>query len=178
MDDALPVTEQAVQTARAIGDTAVESSALTILGCDPRARGNGAAAIELARQAIAISGGLNDPLELYGQYSGLSATLDQAGMYEEAIQILRVGIERIDAIGGFTGYLFDNLAVTLTELGRYDEAADASARQRNKRCRAPGRTIISDSRVPTSRSPAGISSPPGRNLTPRAPFRSASPTCT
>jgi tetratricopeptide (TPR) repeat protein len=119
--------EQAIAVARTAGAQAEEGRALNTLGCDLSALGDPDAGIAALRQALSLSEAAGSFDDLHRVYLNLSVVLEQdAGRPDEAIQVMRRGLERMRQLGLElalpSNTLRVNLAWRLWDLGRWQEA--------------------------------------------------------
>jgi DNA-binding CsgD family transcriptional regulator/tetratricopeptide (TPR) repeat protein len=124
--DSVPFAERAIESARAIGDQAIESRAVTILGVDRASTGNIAGGIELLRRSLEVALTADDPTTIWRPYANLGSVLEMGGQVEEALEVSLAGAEGVRRYGSdlsFLTFLEVNAASMLIELGRYPEAA-------------------------------------------------------
>ncbi len=125
--ESVPFAERAIACARTIGDLAIESRAMNVLGVDRAALGNIGASIDLLRRAMAIGSPADDPLNDKSVYTNLGTVLEMGGFVEEALDVSLAGAEHIRRYGSelsFLIFLEVNAAAMLIELARYPEAAE------------------------------------------------------
>jgi DNA-binding NarL/FixJ family response regulator len=125
--DSLPLAEEALTIARAVGAREPEGHALNTLGVDVAELGELERGIAHLREALEIAKALGFPDELGSAYVNLSDRIDQAGRLEEAAEL---GIEGMAAcehagVGRLSGALLaSEVALRLIRLGRYQQADD------------------------------------------------------
>ncbi len=122
-----PFAKRAIECARTIGDLAIESRGLNVLGVDVATLGNLAGGIELLRESLAIASPANDPTVAKTAYTNLGTVLEMGGFVEEALEVSLAGAASLQRYGNdlaFLIFLEVNAAAMLIELARYPEAAD------------------------------------------------------
>ena len=113
--------------ARTIGDQAIESRAMSILGVDLATLGDIGGGIELLRGSVALANPADDPTIVPRAYANLGTVLEMGGFVEEALEVSLAGADQIARFGselGFLTFLEVNAAAMLIELARYPEAAE------------------------------------------------------
>ncbi len=126
IEESLPVAEEALAIARAVGAPQVEGHALNTLGVDVGQLGDRERGIEHLRAALRLATELAAPDDIGSAYVNLGDTIDQAGRIEEAAEL---GIEGIEAcelagVGRLAGaFVASEVALRLIRLGRYESAA-------------------------------------------------------
>jgi DNA-binding CsgD family transcriptional regulator/tetratricopeptide (TPR) repeat protein len=123
--ESVPLAEEALTIARAVGARAEEGHALNTLGVDVAQLGDRERGIEYLREALEIAKALGDPDELGSAYVNLSDRIDQGGRIEEAAELGIEGIEACEQAGVARvsgAFLSSEVALRLIRLGRYEEA--------------------------------------------------------
>jgi DNA-binding CsgD family transcriptional regulator/tetratricopeptide (TPR) repeat protein len=123
IEAALPIAEEALAIARAVGAREAEGHALNTLGIDVSQLGERERGIACLREALAIASELRAPDELGSAYVNLSEQFDQAGRLEEAADLAIEGIEVTKREGAgrlFGTFLASEAALRLIRLGRYE----------------------------------------------------------
>ncbi len=121
--------EEALATARAVGDRQIEGHALNTRGHDRAMAGDvdGGAADMQAALAIAEEVGVVD--DIGRAQANWTWLMQHAGRYEESIALARQGIEMANRLGirrVFGAHLLCGLADDFYRLGRWDESAAAA----------------------------------------------------
>jgi DNA-binding CsgD family transcriptional regulator/tetratricopeptide (TPR) repeat protein len=130
IESALPIAEEALAIARAVGAREAEGHALNTLGIDVSQLGDRERGIELLRDALEIAQELGTPDELGSAYVNLAEEIDQAGRIEDAAELAIEGIEVSRREGGgrlFGTFLASEAALRFIRLGRYDRADELVA---------------------------------------------------
>ena len=141
--ESVPFAERAITTARAIGDQAIESRAMNILGVDRANLGNISAGIDLLRRSLALVDPADDATAILRGYANLGSVLEWGGFVEEALEVSLAGAANIRRYGneiGLRTFLDVNAAGMLIELGRFPEAAELL--ERNVAQVVPGLSTI------------------------------------
>jgi DNA-binding NarL/FixJ family response regulator len=125
IEESLPVAEEALAIARAVGARQAEGHALNTLGVDLGELGERERGIEHLRAALQLALELDAPDDIGSAYVNLGDQIDQAGRIEEAAEL---GIEGIAAcelagVGRLAGaFVASEVALRLIRLGRYERA--------------------------------------------------------
>ncbi len=125
--ESVKFAEGAIASARTIGDQAIESHAMNILGVDLATLGNIAGGIDLLRRSLELTSPADDPTAIPRAYANLGSVLEMGGFVEEALEVSRAGADSARRYGSelsFQTFLEVNAAAMLLELGRYPEAAE------------------------------------------------------
>ena len=125
--ESVPFAERAIETARATGDTAIESRAMNVLGVDRATLGDIAGGIDLLRRSLATVDPADDATAVPRAYANLGSVLEMGGYVDEALEVSLAGAESIRRYGNelsFRTFLEVNAAAMLIELGRYPEAVE------------------------------------------------------
>ena len=141
--ESVAFAERAIDSARTIGDTGIESRAMNVLGVDRATLGDIAGGIDLLRRALAIALPADDPTEVPRAYANLGSVLEMGGFVEEALEVTLSGAasaRRYSTELSFRTFLEVNAAGMSIELGRYPEAAALLERNANRVL--PGVTTI------------------------------------
>jgi DNA-binding NarL/FixJ family response regulator len=123
--NSLPVAEEALNVARAVGSRADEALALGILGTDLALLGRVDDGIERFREGLAIAEELGGVEGIALGTANLATLLDRVGRTAEALDVAAAGWERARAIGverTYGGLLLAVAAKAAIALGRWDEA--------------------------------------------------------
>ena len=123
--DSLPIAEEALAVARAVGSRADEALALGILGTDLALLGRVDDGIEQFREGLAIAEDLGGVEGIALGTANLATLLDRVGRTAEALDVATAGWERARAIGverTYGGLLLAVAAKAAIALGRWDEA--------------------------------------------------------
>jgi DNA-binding NarL/FixJ family response regulator len=123
--ESLPLAEEALAIARAVGARAAEGHALNTLGIDVAQLHDRDRGIEYLREALQIAVELGYPDEHGSAYVNLAEQIDQSGRIEEAAELALEGIAATGAAGGarlFGTFLASEAALRLIRLGRFDQA--------------------------------------------------------
>ena len=123
--DSLPIAEEALDVARAVGSRADEALALGILGTDLALLGRVDDGIERFREGLAIAEDLGGVEGIALGTANLATLLDRVGRTAEALDVATAGWERARAIGverTYGGLLLAVAAKAAIALGRWDEA--------------------------------------------------------
>ncbi len=118
---------EAMEMSRTIGDQAIESRAMSILGVDLATLGDLGGGIELLRGSVALANPADDPTIVPRAYANLGTVLEIGGFVEEALEVSLAGAEQSARFGSeltFLTFLEVNAAAMLIELARYPEAAE------------------------------------------------------
>src|SRR3954454_1827102 len=125
--ESIGFAREAMDMARTIGDPAIESRAMSILGVDLATLGDIGGGIELLRGSVALANPADDPTIVPRAYANLGSVLEMGGFVEEALEVALTGADQIARFGselGFLTFLEVNAAAMLIELARYPEAGD------------------------------------------------------
>jgi DNA-binding CsgD family transcriptional regulator/tetratricopeptide (TPR) repeat protein len=123
----LAVAEEAVSVARAFGEAAAEGRALSTAGVAHTLLGRTDVGIETMREAVRITETVDNLEDRLRAYANLAYVLAVAGRPDESLHAAETGYGIADGFGlGTTrmgGRLANNIAASLVQLGRWDEAA-------------------------------------------------------
>jgi DNA-binding CsgD family transcriptional regulator/tetratricopeptide (TPR) repeat protein len=125
--ESFPFAERAIESARTIGDRAIESRALNVLGVDRASLGDIGGGIDLLRESLAVADPVADPSLIPRGHTNLSTVLEMGGFDDEAVKVALAGAQSSDRYGNvlsFRTFLEVNAASSLIELGRYREAGE------------------------------------------------------
>ena len=129
--ESLPVAEEALALARAIGERQLEGHAAATLGVDLAYVRDAEAGIELVKEALVIAEEVRDFDDIGRGYACLSSVLDIDGRIEEGLQVSTDGFERLRELGlsaTYGAFVQMNRVDGLIAVGRWDEALrEASA---------------------------------------------------
>jgi ATP/maltotriose-dependent transcriptional regulator MalT len=118
--------EEAIAVARAAGDRAAEASALNALGTAIGGRGDAETGVRLLRESLAIAHDLGLPMEEGGAWINIADVLHLAGRTQEALQVIRDGLEAgFPSPGRTVDWLWLGVSEFSFELGDWDEAEAA-----------------------------------------------------
>ena len=125
------VAEEAVATARQVGDAATEAAALNTLACAEPIGGN----VERIRATLAQARAIASRAQAFQPLLGAAITesdmLEGAGLHELAAEVAREGLAAAREYGLARTYgavLANNVAEPLLSLGRWDEAGEVIER--------------------------------------------------
>jgi DNA-binding CsgD family transcriptional regulator len=121
------IAEEAVTTARQVGDAATEAAALVTLACAAPIGGGVEPARALLARARALASGANSWYQVLGAAITESDMLEGAGLHEPAAEVAREGLAMAGEHGlarSHGAILASNLAEPLLSLGRWDEAGE------------------------------------------------------
>ena len=125
IEESLPVAEEALAIARAVGARQAEGHALNTLGVDLGEFGDRERGIEHLRAALQLAVELDAPDDIGSAYVNLGDQIDQAGRIEEAADLAIEGIAACElaGVGRLAGaFLASEVALRLIRLGRYERA--------------------------------------------------------
>jgi len=131
IDKSIPLAEEAIEIARAVGDRAVESHALNTLGVNVSATGDREAGIANLRESLAIDLAREHSDDLHRTYTNLGDILDQDGQVEAAVEMALEGVEAARDSGqnrNWGAFLLAEAGKRCARLGRLEQA-DALVRQ-------------------------------------------------
>ena len=123
--ESIPVAEEAIQVARAVGSSSDEALALGILGTDLALLGRVDDGVERFRAGIAIAEELQSAEGIALGASNLAVLLDRVGRPADALDVAVAGWERARTLGverTYGGLLLAIAAKAAIALGRWDEA--------------------------------------------------------
>jgi DNA-binding CsgD family transcriptional regulator len=123
--ESLPLSEEAIAAAQAIGDRRIEIRARTIIGCTLSRIGEVERGLAELEQARLIAEQIGDTWLLLHANVNKSDVLESLGRHEDAVATAREGLAlaRRSGLARTQGaYLIGNLAESLLSLGRWDEA--------------------------------------------------------
>ena len=123
--ESIPVAEEAIEVARAVGSPSDEALALGILGTDLALLGRVDAGVEHFRAGIAIAEELHSAEGIALGASNLAVLLDRVGRPAEALDVAVAGWERARSLGverTYGGLLLAIAAKAAFALGRWTEA--------------------------------------------------------
>ncbi|WP_275423832.1 helix-turn-helix transcriptional regulator, partial [Virgisporangium ochraceum] len=123
----LTTAEQAVSVARAVGAAEAEGRALTTVGVALTLLGRTGPGIKAMREAVRITGTVDNLEDLLRAYANLAFVLALSGRSEESLHTAETGYGIAQRFGLGTsrmgGMLANNISASLVQLGRWDEAA-------------------------------------------------------
>jgi DNA-binding CsgD family transcriptional regulator/tetratricopeptide (TPR) repeat protein len=123
--ESIPMAEDAIEVARAVGSSSDEALGLGILGWDLALIGRVDDGLERVRAGLAIADELGGAEGIALGATNLAILLDRVGRTEEALTVSSSGWERAKALGverTYGGLLLAVSAKTAIALGRWDEA--------------------------------------------------------
>ena len=123
--DSMPIAQEAVEVARAVGSRSDEALALGVLGTDLALIGRVDEGIGRFREGLAIAEDLGGVEGVALGTTNLAILLDRVGRTEEALSVATDGWERAREIGverTYGGLLLAVAAKAAIALGRWDEA--------------------------------------------------------
>ncbi len=123
--DSIPLAEEAIVVARAVGAPSDEAFALGVLGWDLALLGRVDDGVARLRQALAIADELGGVEGIALGAVNLAVLLDRVGRTAEALDVGAAGWERVKALGverTYGGLLLAIAAKAAIALGRWDEA--------------------------------------------------------
>ncbi|MEA2134043.1 MAG: hypothetical protein QOC68_1952 [Solirubrobacteraceae bacterium] len=123
--ESLPVAEEALAIARAVGARQPEGHALNTLGVDTAQLLDREAGIEHVRAALQIAEELGAREDIGSGYMNLGDLIDQSGRIEEAAELAIEGIAVCERVGVgrlFGPFLGGEISLRLIRLGRYGHA--------------------------------------------------------
>ena len=97
--ESLPIAEQALALARAVGAREAEVRALTVLGGDLAYLGRGEEGLAHLRQALQLADEIGDPIGLERAYVILTDVLTMLGRPRESAQLAEAGLEAMRRYG-------------------------------------------------------------------------------
>src|SRR5215213_1829099 len=125
-DEAEQYSEEAIAVARATGDRAAEAKALNALGTALGGRGDAEEGVRLLRESLAIAHDLGLPMEEGGAWINIADIRHLAGRTEEALQVVRDGLEAGFPESGRTiDWMWLGVAEFSFHLGDWDAAEAA-----------------------------------------------------
>ena len=126
-DESLPICEQALALARAVGARDLELWARLELGRNLAYLGRGDEGVEQLEQALEMTGAQNDPTAILDAYISLTDVLTMLGRPRRAAEVAATGLAAVRPYGIDSTVLFANRIEALTAIGSWDEAAAESA---------------------------------------------------
>jgi CHAT domain-containing protein len=120
---ALPLLERALAESRAARDRPFEATILRATGRLHKQQGTYAEGLHILDEAIALYAKLGDAREEAGAWMTVGAIHDLTGNFEQALaayERARAGLQAVKDAEYYT--LFNEIGVTYTNLGRYEEA--------------------------------------------------------
>ena len=129
-DESCRLCEEALELARATGDRQVEGHALCTLGLDYASLGRAAEGIAALEEAHRIALEVGDNDDVGRANVNLAPALLMSGELERAMEVVRAGLEEAERLGiasSYGCYLAHDGVQVLTELGRWQEAAELAA---------------------------------------------------
>ena len=125
--ESLPISEQALALARAVGAREAEVRALTVLGGDLAYLGRGEEGLADLRQALQLAEEIGDHIGLDRAYVHLTDVLTMLGRLRESARLGQEGLEVMRRYGIDSPLLVSNQIEALLAIGDWDEADRLSA---------------------------------------------------
>ena len=126
-EESLPICEQALALARAVGAREAEVRALTVLGTDLAYLGRGEEGVADLRQALQLAEEIGDHIGLERAYVHLTDVLTMLGRPRESARLGQEGLEVMRRYGIDSTVLVANQIEALLAIGEWDEADRLSA---------------------------------------------------
>jgi DNA-binding CsgD family transcriptional regulator len=123
----LPIGEQALALARAVGAREAEVRALTVLGGDLAYLSRGEEGLVHFRQALQLAEEIGDRIGLERAYVNCTDALTMLGRPRESARLGRSGLEAMRRYGIESALLASNQVEALLAIGDWDEAERLSA---------------------------------------------------
>jgi DNA-binding CsgD family transcriptional regulator/tetratricopeptide (TPR) repeat protein len=120
--ESLPLAEQALALARAVGAREAEVRALTVLGVDLPCLRRTEEGVAHFREALQLAEEIGDLIGLARAYSNFSSTLTMLGRLRESVQLGQAGLEAMQRYGIENIILVTNQIEALVAIGEWDEA--------------------------------------------------------
>jgi DNA-binding NarL/FixJ family response regulator len=127
-EESLPVSEQALELARAVGDEPAEIRALTVRGVDLAYLGHGDEGLARLHTALERAERLSDPESLMRALVNLTDVLMMLGRLHESATLADAALPVFERYGLDTTTLIANRIEALVASGEWGEAERASAR--------------------------------------------------
>jgi DNA-binding CsgD family transcriptional regulator len=124
--ESLPIAEQALELARAVGARAAEVRALTVLGGDLAYLGRGAEGVAHFRRALQLAEEIGG-IDLERAYVNFTDALTMLGRPRESARLAQTGLETLHRHGIESSLLVSNRIEALLAIGDWDEAERLSA---------------------------------------------------
>jgi DNA-binding CsgD family transcriptional regulator/tetratricopeptide (TPR) repeat protein len=125
--ESLPISEQALALARAVGAREAEVRALTVLGGNLAYLGRAEEGLAHFRQALQLAEEIGDLVGLERAYINFTSTLTMVGRHRESVRLGHAGLEAMSRYGIESTLLVSNQVEALLALGDWDEAERLSA---------------------------------------------------
>ena len=125
--ESLPIAEQALALARAIGAREAEVRALTVLGGDLAYLGRGEDGLAYFHEALQLAEEIGDRLGLERAYANCTDALTMLGRPRESARLAQSGLEATRRYGIESALLVSNQIEALLAIGDWDEAEKLSA---------------------------------------------------
>ena len=126
-EESLPIGEQALELARAIGAREAEVRALTVLGGDLAYLGRDEEGLAHFRQALQLAEEIGDLIGLERAYINFTDALTMLGQLRESVRLGQSGLEVMRRYGIESALLVSNQIESLVAIGDWDEAERLSA---------------------------------------------------
>ncbi|MBY8865390.1 tetratricopeptide repeat protein [Streptomyces sennicomposti] len=126
--------EGAVSAGQSLGDVELTGIALDLLGLALQEQGRLVEAAVATRQAVKCFRQVDEDFRENVAWSHLGTVLVRQGRYEEAVEILRVAVDRLERQGGrmtSRAHALKDLGDALLRLGRFEEAEEFSREAAN-----------------------------------------------
>jgi DNA-binding CsgD family transcriptional regulator/tetratricopeptide (TPR) repeat protein len=125
--ESLPVSEQALALARAVGAGEAEVRALTVIGMDLTYLGRREEGLPYVYRAMELAEEIGDHWGLERAYVNLTDVLTMLGRPRESARLGRAGLEAMRRYGIASALIVSNLVEALVACGEWDEADKLSA---------------------------------------------------
>ena len=126
-EESMPICEQALALADAVGAQPAELRALTVLGLDLAYLGRGDEGLARLWQALRLAQESGDPLALQRPYVLLTDVLTMLGRPRESARLAEAGLEILRRYGIDSTVIVSNRIEALLAIGEWDEADRLSA---------------------------------------------------
>ena len=143
--ESLPIAEQALALARAVGAREAEVRALTVLGGDLAYLGRGEEGLAHFRQALQLAEEIGDRIGLERAYVNFTDALTMLGRPRESARLAQSGLEAMRRYGIDSTLLVSNQIEALLAIGDWDEAEQAQRRRAPRASPRASRTGCSSS---------------------------------
>jgi DNA-binding CsgD family transcriptional regulator/tetratricopeptide (TPR) repeat protein len=124
--ESLPIGEEALALARAVGAREAEVRALTVLGVDLPFLGRTEEGVAHFREALQLAEEIGDLIGLARAYANFSSILTILGRLRESVQLGQAGLEAMQRYGIEDILLVTNQIEALVAIGEWDEAETLS----------------------------------------------------